>query len=339
MIKKSYEVIKNPINFIECNLFLLYGENNGIKNDIAESIKSLIKQKKIDIEEFLIYENEIIEEEENLYNSIYSGSLFTSNKLIKIKNGTDKILKYIEDISERCPKNITIIIFSELLDKKSKLRSFFEKNLKNICIPCYLDNERDLHIIAGLELKKENIFLSRESINLLVEKSNSDRGNLKNEIEKIISFSLNNKNLDIEQIKSIINFSGEYKSDTFINECLCGNILQFKKILTELYVGTINQIFLLRILNNKISRLLNMKEISKNKNDIDNLINTSKPPIFWKEKPIVKKQLDIWNYKDLKQIIIELNETEILCKKYPNTSKVIFFNFLNKLCSKASSYS
>ena len=339
MIKKSYEVIKNPINFIKCNLFLLYGENNGIKNDIAESIKSLIKQKKIDIEEFLIYENEIIEEEENLYNSIYSGSLFTSNKLIKIKNGTDKILKYIEDISERCPKNITIIIFSELLDKKSKLRSFFEKNLKNICIPCYLDNERDLHIIAGLELKKENIFLSRESINLLVEKSNSDRGNLKNEIEKIISFSLNNKNLDIEQIKSIINFSGEYKSDTFINECLCGNILQFKKILTELYVGTINQIFLLRILNNKISRLLNMKEISKNKNDIDNLINTSKPPIFWKEKPIVKKQLDIWNYKDLKQIIIELNETEILCKKYPNTSKVIFFNFLNKLCSKASSYS
>jgi len=202
-----------------------------------------------------------------------------------------------------------------------------------------LDNDKDLEIITIKELKKNNINLSRESMNLLIEKSNNDRNNLKNEIEKIKSFSLNKKKIEIDEIKSIINFSGEYKSDLLINECLCGNILQYKKILSELYINTVNQIFLLRILSNKIRRLLNMKELEINYNNLDSLLNTSKPPIFWKEKPMVKKQLAIWSLGDLKKIVYEINDTEILCKKNPQISKTIFFNLFTKLCKKANNYS
>ena len=126
-------------------------------------------------------------------------------------------------------------------------------------------------------------------------------------MEKIKSFAFNKKNIELDQIKSLINFSGEYKSDNLINECLCGNISQFKKILSELYSNTINQIFLLRILSNKIQRLLKMKESEKDYNSIDNLINNSKPFIFWKEKPIVKKQLSIWSYNYLKKVVYEIN--------------------------------
>ena len=174
---------------------------------------------------------------------------------------------------------------------------------------------------------------------MLIEKSNCDRNNLKNEIEKIKSFALNEKNLEIDSIKSIINFSGEYKSDNIVNECLCGNIIQYKKILSELYTNTVNQILLLRVLSNKIQRLLSMKELQIKQQSLDNLLNEMKPPIFWKEKPIVKKQLIIWSLNDLKKTIQEINDTEILCKKNPQISKVIFFNFFNKLCKKANNYS
>ena len=129
-------------------------------------------------------------------------------------------------------------------------------NKKTICIPCYLDSEKDLGIIAHSELRKNNISLSREAINLLIEKSNSDRNNLRNEIEKIKFYSLNKKKLELNEIKSLINFSGDYKSDILINECLCGNISQYKKIISELYVNTVSQILLLRILGNKVQRLL-----------------------------------------------------------------------------------
>ncbi len=339
MIIKSYEILRNQSNFLKYNLLLLYGENNGLKKDIAESIKRALSHNSTRVEFLLFYENEITNNEENFYNSIYSGSLFGNKRIITIGNATDKIIKQIKDIADKSPDNITLIIFADLLEKKSKLRNFFETNTKTLCIPCYLDSEKDLEIIANTELKKNSINLSRESINLLVEKSNSDRNNLKNEIEKIVAFSINKKNLEIDEIKSIINFSGEHKSDNFINECLCGNIFQYKKILSELYINTANQMFFLRILSNKIHRLLNMKELEKNHSNLDNLMNTSKPPIFWKEKPMVKKQLTIWSLNDLKSIIYEINDTEVLCKKNPQISNIIFFNFFTKLCKKANNYS
>ena len=137
----------------------------------------------------------------------------------------------------------------------------------------------------------------------------------------------------------MINFSGDYKSDILVNECLCGNISEYKKIISELYISTINQILLLRILGNKIHRLLKIKEQENISNNLDNIINNSKPKIFWKEKPLVKKQLLIWNLDDLKKIINDINDTEILCKKNPKISNSIFFNFFSEICKKANSYS
>ena len=339
MIIKSYEVQKNKSNLSKYNFFLLYGENLGLKKDIRKFIKTGIEQGSNNAEILFLYEDEILDDEENYYNLIYTGSLFSNKKIITIYEATDKIIKKISDIYDKYPENVFLIIFSGILEKRSKLRNFFEANKKAICIPCYLDSEKDLEVIAQLELKKNNIMLSQEAINLLIEKSNSDRNNLRNEIGKIHSYSLNKKKLELTDIISLINFSGDYKSDIFINECLCGNIKQYKKIISELYVHTINQILLLRILSNKIQRLIKIKAKENKSNNVDNLINAIKPTVFWKEKPLLKKQLSIWSLNNLKKIIDEINNIELLCKKNPQISKVIFFNFFSKICKKANNFS
>ena len=339
MIIKSYEIKKNTQNFFKYNYYLLYGENVGLKNDIGDIIKITTKQKDDKIEILSLYENEILNNEENFYNFVYSGSLFGNKKIITIFEATDKIIKKISNVFDKSPENVLVIIFSGILEKKSKLRNFFEKSKETICIPCYLDSEKDLEIIAQSEFRKNNISLSRDAINLLIEKSNSDRNNLRNEIEKIKSYSLNKKNLELNEIKSLINFSGDYKSDILVNECLCGNISQYKKIISELYVNTVSQILLLRILSNKAQRLLKIKEQKNKSNNLDNLINDAKPSIFWKEKPLVKKQLSLWSLNELKKIISGINNTELLCKKNPQISKAIFFNFFLEICTKTNNYS
>ena len=339
MIIKSYEVQKNKSNLSKYNFFLLYGENLGLKKDIRKFIKTGIEQGSNNAEILFLYEDEILDDEENYYNLIYTGSLFSNKKIITVYEATDKIIKKISDIYDKYPENVFLIIFSGILEKRSKLRNFFEANKKAICIPCYLDSEKDLEVIAQLELKKNNIMLSQEAINLLIEKSNSDRNNLRNEIGKIHSYSLNKKKLELTDIISLINFSGDYKSDIFINECLCGNITQYKKIISELYVNTVHQILLLRILSNKIQRLIKIKAKENESNNVDNLINAIKPTVFWKEKPLLKKQLSIWSLNNLKKIIDEINNIELLCKKNPQISKVIFFNFFSKICKKANNFS
>ena len=339
MIKKSYEVKKDLKTLINYKFYLLYGENSGLKKDITNEIKTIINNKKLTPEHFTIYENEILENKNNFYNTVYSGSLFSDIKIITIKNGTDKISELIKDITSKNQENVFIIIFADILEKKSKLRNFFEKDKNTICVPCYTDSLRDLEIIASENLRKNNINLSRECINLLIEKSNNDRDHLTNEIKKIKSFAINKKNFTIEELALLINFTGDYKSDHFINECLCGNIKEYKKILSELYTNTINQIFFLRVLANKIQRLFKMKKIENDYSNVDDLLSTVKPPIFWKEKPMVKKQLTIWNLQELNIIINEINNTELLCKKNPHISQAIFFNFFTKLCKKANNFS
>tara|TARA_B100000029_G_scaffold516098_1_gene626879 strand:- start:124 stop:1143 length:1020 start_codon:yes stop_codon:yes gene_type:complete len=339
MIIKSYELKKNLQNFLKYNFFLLYGENFGLKKEIKELIKAETKQKNDEVEITSFYEDEILSRDENFYNFAYTDSLFGGKKIIIINEATDKIIKKINNIYDKNSKDIFFIISSGILEKKSKLRNFFESEKETLCIPCYLDNEKDLEFIAISELKKNNIVLSREILNLLVEKSNSDRENLRNEIEKIKSYALNKKTLEFDEIKSLINFSGDYKSDIFVNECLSGNILKYKKIISELYENTVNQILVLRILSNKVNRLQKMKENKPEKTNLDELINSARPAIFWKEKPLIKKQLSIWSLNELKKIIVEINNTELQCKKNPQISKIIFFNLFSKICKKASNFS
>ena len=210
MIFKSYEIQKNLPSFLKYNFFLLYGENNGLKKEIKELIKKKVKQEDSKVDFLSLYENDITNNEENFYNSILSGSLFSNQKIIVVNNCTDKIIDKIENILEKNTKDIFLIIISDVLDKKSKLRNFFEKNTKTVCVPCYLDNNKDLEIIATKNLKENNIILSRESLNLLIEKSNNDRDNLLNEIEKIKSYTLSKKKLDSDEVRSLINFSGHY---------------------------------------------------------------------------------------------------------------------------------
>jgi len=338
MIIKSYEINKNKLNLLKYNFILMYGENFGLKKDIKEIFINNLKPSDKNIEIISLYENEISEKEENFYNLIYSGSLFSNKKIIIINEATDKIMKQINDIYEKYPENVFLIFLADILEKKSKLRNFFETNKKTVCIPCYLDSDRDLQFIARSELNKIKISSSTEIINLLVEKSNGDRNNLKNEIEKIKSFSLNKGKIDIDDLKSLINFSGDYKFDIFINECLSGNIQQYKKIISELYNSAVNQILLLRILSSKTQRLLRIKQQEKNTkiDNLDSLISSVKPAIFWKEKPVVKKQLTLWKTSDLKEMINEINKTEFMCKKNPNISKAILFNFFSQTCLKAN---
>ena len=339
MIIKSYEIKKNKFNLLKNNFYLLYGENLGLKKDIKNYVIGEIKKEYKSLEIISLYEDEILENEDTFFNLIFSNSLFSEKKIITVYETSDKIFKNINEVYEKYSEDVYLIFFSDVLEKKSKLRNFFEVNKKSICIPCYPDNEKDLRTIAQLELKKNNITLSNEILNFLIEKSNLDRNNLRNEIEKIKSYSLNKKTIELDEIKSLINFSGDYKSDLLVNECLCGNIFQYKKIFSELYVNTINQIYLLRILSGKIRRLLDMKKLEKKHSNLDNLLNSSKPPIFWKEKPLLKKQLKIWNSNDLKTIVGEINDTELLCKKNPQISRVLFFDFILKICKKANNFS
>ena len=320
MILKSFELNKISENTI---FHLLYGKNEGLK---TECINEILK--KNDGKVFNYDENQIKDQTESFYENLLSGSLFESTKIILINRASDKIYNIVLDLIERNITNAKIIINAGVLEIRSKLRSLFEKNKDLICIPTYPDNNDTLAKLAANIFKKENITISQQNINLIVEKCNGDRKNLKIEIEKIKIFGKDKKRISTEEILKLINLSENYELSELIDNSLAKNKNKIINILNENNYNTEDCIIILRTFLSKAKRIHKLAiELEKN-HDINKTINSAKPPIFWKDKEIVKVQLKKWKSKKIKVLINKINDIELKIKKNYNNSVLIVTNFI-----------
>ena len=320
MIYKAFELKKIPDNAI---FYLLYGKNEGLKKDCLNEILE-----KNDGKVFNYEEKQIKEETESFYENILSGSLFESNKIIIINRASDKIFEIIQDLINRNTTNITIIINAGHLETRSKLRSLFEKNKDLVCIPTYPDNNDTLSKLTAIFFKKENIPISQQNINIIVDKCNGDRHNLNNELNKIKNYVLNKKKISTQEILRLINLSENFEVSELIDNCLAKNNNKTINIISENNYSSDDCIIILRTFLSKTKRMLKLAiELEKNK-DINKTINSAKPPIFWKDKEIVKVQLNKWKTKKIKELIKNINDVELEIKKNYNNSILIVTNFI-----------
>ena len=314
MIIKSFEIDK--IKSIKNNLILIYGNNRGHKNEVIKELFEKLFRGEI----LRLDENEILNNQNELISDLMNKSLFNDDKLIIISRASDKIIKFINEIIERKIENLKVIINSDNLEKKSKLRSLFEKDKNLVWIPFYEDNEKSLNIIVQNFLRKKNIKISQEISNLLVERSRGDRANLINELTKIESLALTKKNIDMEDVIKLSNLSENYSIFELAENYLVKNKRQVAKILNENNFGNEECILILRTILNRSKRLLKLKENENLTGNVDLTISSFKPPIFWKEKDVVKTQIKSWSKDEVKRIIYKLNDIEVLVKKNSNNS-------------------
>ncbi len=328
MILKFFEL--NKINLEKNKIILFYGKNEGLKNDSTNIlIKNLDNISNFD-------EKEILDNPTVFLEKILSKSLFENNRIIIIKRATDKILKILEELNSKNLDDITIIINAENLDKKSKLRSFFEKKKEFICVAFYPDNEQTLIKLTLNYFKSKKISISQANINLIINKCNGDRELLFNELNKIELFSKNGKKLTSESISKLINLSENHSVSELIDNCLAKNEKKTIGILNENNFNTEDCILIIRTFLNKAKKILKLsKEFEKNKN-IEMTISSAKPPIFWKDKEIIKQQIYKWSPKNIKKLIYQLRDIELLIKKNINNSINLVTDFiLNQSSSKS----
>ena len=321
MIVKPYELdkIKNDLKF-----FLFYGKNEGLKRHYINQLFKNNKSKNV----IKYEEKEILENEEIFFENILSNSLFESEKFIIINRSTDKISGIIIDLIERNINGVVIVIDAGLLEKKSKLRKLFEKEKDLACIATYPDTNEILSNLALTFFKKIDVSISRQNVNLIVDKCGGDRLNLENELEKIKFYLTEKKSISTEEILKLINLIENHTFYELIDNCLAKNKNKTINILNENSFSNEDCIIILRTFLFKAKKILGLSiEYEKNK-DINKTINSAKPPIFWKEKDIIKTQLNKWNPEKIKELIYLINDIELQIKKDYNNSILIVTDFI-----------
>ena len=320
MIIKSFEI--NKINLNLNNLFLFYGKNEGFKNEVT---KNILKNKSNIIN---YEEKEVLENEDNFIENLLTKSLFDKEKILIIKRVTDKILKVLEKITEKNIEDIKIVLNADVLEKKSKLRSFFEKDKRLVCVPFYPDDDQILSKLAYSFLRDKKISISPSNINLIVNKCSGDREKLQNELQKIEFFSKNGKKIDNENISKLVNLNENHNISELIDNCLAKNKKKIISILNENNFSNEDCITIIRFFIIKAKKLLALSKTFETNKNMDLTISSAKPPIFWKEKEITKLQIYKWKSKSIKRLIYTLSEVELQIKRNINNSINLITDFI-----------
>jgi len=322
MILKSFEISKIKIN--NYKFYLLYGDNDGLKEEIIKSLFEKNYLNKI----YKYEEKEILDNSVNFFNTIFTKSFFDNEKLIIINRATDKIKNIVEELIDKNPEHIQFILNSTNLEKKSTLRKFFEKEKTIICVPFYEDNNQTLNSIISKFFRDKKIPISQQLINILIERSRGDRKNLNNELQKIENFSLNKKNITLQEITKLTNLADNYSASELVDHSLAKNTRKTVTILNENNYSDEDNIIIIRTLLAKLKRLIKIHELVNEKNNVEQAISSCKPPIFWKDKPLVIQQIKSWDKSNLKNLIYKANEIELLIKKNSTIARNVLSDFI-----------
>ena len=328
MIYKSYLLEKN-ISLLKNQITLFYGENLGLKDDF----KYLIKKCNLNSEFIEFNQEEILKNEKLFFKELSNISLFNTGKIFFINQVNDKILHLINEL---IPQNNgqKVFLFAELLDKKSKLRTLFEK-LENLdVVPCYADNEMTLKKLIHDKLKGYT-GLSNQALNIILDSCMNDRAKLNAELIKIKTF-FKNKDIKIKELELLLNIRENSNFDLLKDQALMGNKLLTNKLISDTVIETDKSLMYLALINLRLKKLLEVDEMKKNEK-LENIINKIRPPIFWKDKENFSIQARKWNKNKVRIILNNIYDCEVKIKSNSQIdNRILIKKFLIDICNLAN---
>ena len=329
MIYKSY-IVEQNIKLLKNFSTLFYGENLGLKKELIDKIKSINQEA-----EFFTYnQDELVKDKELIIKQIVNISLFEKNKIFIINQVNDKLFEITKELLELIDAQ-KLYLLADVLDKKSKLRNLFEKSKDLNVVPCYEDNEISIRNIINSRLKGFN-GLTPKNVNIILDNSTLNRVKLNNELDKIILF-FQNKNIETDKLEILLNNKINESFNALKDEALMGNKKKTNKLLSETILEEEKNIFYLNILNQRLNKLKEIRNISKNK-DLAATIDELKPQIFWKDKPMFLGQARKWDQEKIQRFLEKTYQIEKKMKSNSIIDKsIIMKNLLVDICVTANS--
>ena len=136
------------------------------------------------------------------------------------------------------------------------------------------------------------------------------------------------KKININDILKLTNLAENYSVNELVDSCLAKNTKKTINILNENNYSAEDCILIIKTFLIKAKRLNKLQSQTEDNKNIDQLITSFKPPIFWKDKEIVKEQIKNWTLKKVENLIYKINEIELLIKKNSSSSINILFDFI-----------
>lgn len=329
MILKSFEIENNIQKVLKYKFVLIYGENIGLKEYLKKKLINLNNKSEI----INLFQEDIVKNKDIISNEVKNVSLFTENKTIIVNQINEKIISEIENLLVS-KENIKIILIGDLLDKRSKLRTLFEKNNDLAIIPCYNDTEITLRRLIQNELKDFKK-LDSNTINKIINYSNLDRKTIQNNILKINSF-YDKKIITEQSLEILLNADRNELFENIRDAALVGDKERLNNLLDRFVFANEDAYLYLNMINFRLTKILDIHKQNTNNQNLELVINKMRPPIFWKDKPLFLKLLKKWDKQKVIEALAFLGKIERRIKSNSSLNGLTLIkNSITNICTNS----
>jgi DNA polymerase-3 subunit delta len=232
------QVLKQPLEF-EKGIIVLYGEEELLHKNFLQKLK---KEKgdyifyhgdDLDIDKFveLLGERTLFSSSGGKVKVLWQGEKFFDKLRKKQKEKVSRLLK-------REIKDLVVVCITKDMKKADKGKEPY-KTLFEVAEAVYTAKGLNRTQIAALIKKKfqrEGIKIPEGAIEYLLE-SFSDLSALKNELEKLITYAYDKKELTLEEVKALVEGNRTYTVFDFQREFFNRNLKEVLKIYRSLLEG------------------------------------------------------------------------------------------------------
>ncbi|MDB2415062.1 DNA polymerase III subunit delta [Rickettsiales bacterium] len=317
--------IKKPTN----NGVLIYGPDRGQTDQyIKNIIKSILGDQPDPLSIIDINFDKLKDDPAFLADEMGSISLFGGRKVIRIRDAKPTIAKELSDILENTDTTHFIIFSAFELTPASALRKYFEKSPKYTTIASYKDDQASIARVISSYLQENGFTFERDVISWISSYFSGDRMVIIRELEKLITYKGEDKNITINDAQQCITDSAEISLSQLCNAVASRDVANINRNINRAIQEGTNSIAIIRAVLNYFSRLNQVKSLIEQGVPQAQAVSSLRPPVFFKEAPTFNNHIGKWNTNSLRKIISSLTELEISCKTTGNPADLLCTHFL-----------
>ena len=312
---------------------MFYGPNFGLINLIYKKTILLLS---IDLNDPFnvskIDGNEFKDNPSILNDNISTFSMTKDKRVVLLDLTYVTINKVIENIILNTIKeknnDFLLLIKSNNLGSKNELVRFIEKLDNGILVPCYEENSNNIKIQISRLFNQYKLIFSPDFVSTLSSKFNSDTSINLMEIKKLESFLMDNENITEERILSIVTDNIDINLNKIIQHCSSGKIQEALFSLDKIYENSNTAISITRLFVKQFKIIETVLLAVQKGSNMSETINNMRPPIFFKDRPLLTLQCQLWSLKKVDLIFKRLIEVELKLKSNIFSNKILLSQFI-----------
>lgn len=284
-----------------CRAALLYGPDSGLARERSKRIREKVLGENTDPFALVeLTESAVIEDPARLLDEINAIGLLGGKRFILVRDAGDKLASVVKDAAPALHDDVFLLLLADELSAKSSLRKWFEEAPNAAALACYRDEIRDLQTVVNKAFSAAGVSAPRDVVDYLCSQLGNDREVTRSELEKIITYAGDEKTLSVADAEALVDYNRDTNLDDIVNAAADKNVPLLDTMLaTHLTRGT-SPVAYLRALQRYFNRLYFIKSKMEAGYDLETVVGSLRPPVFYKQKPLLIRHARNWS---LTQII------------------------------------